>query len=522
MNDTEFNLLHEPWILVMNADGAIETVSIISVFEQAHVIRSLSGELPTQDMSVFRLLLAILYAADRHSENGDIFSDPEQAVSAWFSEWDKGQFNMDKIRNYLNKYEDRFYLFHPQRPFYQANIVKGTEYDASKLIGDLSESSNKPRLFSLRGEESKKRLDYAEAARWLLHINSFDDSSIKPTTRGADLPPVGVGWLGKLGLISTQGNNLFETLMLNYVLLDRNEDSFPDGEAVWERNEVCIEERRKIPAPTSPLELLTLQSRRMLLNRDGSAVTGFKSIGGDVFPSENSMIEQMTVWKTDDDNGWKPKRHDITRSIWRDYSVIISSNTDIMEPGVIRWFSYLKDHGLDYKFLRLRIVGMAYGDKNSSVEDVFEDSLSINAGLLADIGKIWNVRIEENLKLTDMCVKELGNFARSLSEISGNGNDNRFQVSADARRTAYYNLDQPFRRWLLSINPNDFNSLNDKMNEWLDITKNETIRIGKQMLDNSSETAIIGKSMSNNAITKFRLFRNKIYELIGGDVNIQI
>ena len=515
MNDIEFNLLHEPWILAMKDDGAIEAMSIISVFEQAHKIRSLSGELPTQDMSVFRLLLAILYATDRHSENGDRFNDPDKAVDAWFSIWNEGQFDINKIRKYLCNYEDRFYLFHPQRPFYQVNIAKGTEYDASKLIGDLSESNNKPRLFSLRGEESKKQINYAEAARWLLHIISFDDSSIKPTTRGANLPPVGVGWLGKLGLIYIQGKNLFETLMIYYVLLDRNEDQFPDGKTIWERDDVCTEERRKISTPSSLLELLTLQSRRIQLKRDNSAVIGFRSIGGDVFPSENSMIEQMTVWKTDDDKGWKPKRHDITKLVWRDYSTIISANGEVMEPGVIRWVSYLKDHGLDCKMLQLKIVGITYGDKNSSIDDIFEDSLSINAELLADAGKIWNVRIEENLKCTDKCVKELGNFARSLSEVSGNGNDNGFQISADARRVAYYNLDQPFRRWLLSIDPNDLSHLNDKMNEWLNITRHETIKIGNQMLDNSSETALVGKDMNNNAINKFRLFRNKIYELVG-------
>lgn len=518
MNDTEFNLLHEPWILAMKDDGAVEELSIISVLEQAHEIRTLSGELPTQDMAISRLLLAILYASDMHSECNVDFSDPDQAVDAWFSSWNKQQFDMDKICKYLDTYEDRFYLFHPQRPFYQACIAKGTEYDASKLIGDLSESSNKPRLFSSRGEKTKKQLEYAEAARWLLHINSFDDSSNKPT-RGANLPPVGVGWLGKLGLISIQGGNLFETLMLNYVLLDRNEDTFPDGEAIWERNEVCLTERRIIATPTSPLDLLTLQSRRILLKRDGSVVTGFKSIGGDVFPPENALIEQMTVWETDDDNGWKPKRHNISRAMWRDYSAIISSGANAMDPGVVRWVAYLKNNGLDYKTLRLNVVGIAYGDKNSSVDDVFEDSISINAGLLASIGKIWNVRIEANLELTDKCVKEFGSLVSDISSFSGNSDDGCSQVSKYAKQSAYYSLDQPFRRWLQSIDPEDVDSLNDKMNEWLNTTKTVIIQMGKRILDESSETAIVGKDMESNAMNRFRKFSNKIYKIIGGDVD---
>ena len=37
---------------------------------------------------------------------------------------------------------------------------------------------------------------------------------------------MGAGWLGKLGYIQAQGNNLFETLMLNLTLLQ-------DGVKLW-------------------------------------------------------------------------------------------------------------------------------------------------------------------------------------------------------------------------------------------------------------------------------------------------
>ena len=66
MNEKEFNLLHEPWILVMRPDGMTEEVSLLDVFRRAPEFQSLAGELPTQDVAVLRLLLAILHAVFGH------------------------------------------------------------------------------------------------------------------------------------------------------------------------------------------------------------------------------------------------------------------------------------------------------------------------------------------------------------------------------------------------------------------------------------------------------------------------
>ena len=61
MNDKDFNLLDEPWIRVIDKDCGIHEVSLIGLFERAHVYRDLCGELPTQDFAVLRLLLAVLH-----------------------------------------------------------------------------------------------------------------------------------------------------------------------------------------------------------------------------------------------------------------------------------------------------------------------------------------------------------------------------------------------------------------------------------------------------------------------------
>lgn len=229
--ECEFNLLDEPWIKVMKRDGTIDEVSLITVFEQAHLYTDLAGELATQNVAVLRLLLAVLHTVfsrvDEHGEDAPI-EETDHALDRWGALWNANCFPIEPIKAYLHTQHEKFWLFHPERPFGQAlSAAKGTEYSAAKLIGELSESSNKIRLFPPRTGKDKTEISYAEAARWLLYVNGYDDTSAKP--KGKNLPSPGAGWLGKLGLITAKGKTLFETLMLNLVLL--KEDYEP-----WEPN----------------------------------------------------------------------------------------------------------------------------------------------------------------------------------------------------------------------------------------------------------------------------------------------
>ena len=63
-------------------------------------------------------------------------------------------------------------------------------------------------------------MTYAQAVRWLLSVNGYDDTSAKPKGEGK-LPSVGAGWLGKIGYIQASGENLFETLMLEFDSAER-------------------------------------------------------------------------------------------------------------------------------------------------------------------------------------------------------------------------------------------------------------------------------------------------------------
>ena len=151
MAEKEFNLLREPWIRVMRPDTTVDELPLPQVLTRSHEYLSLAGEMPTQDVAMLRLLLAVLHAVfTRVNENGISapLQNEDDALDRWEALWNRGSIPAAPVEEYFLRYEERFWLFHPERPFWQAPAAKiGTEYSAAKLNGEMSESSNKNRLF---------------------------------------------------------------------------------------------------------------------------------------------------------------------------------------------------------------------------------------------------------------------------------------------------------------------------------------------------------------------------------------
>ncbi|MDD2359857.1 MAG: type I-E CRISPR-associated protein Cse1/CasA [Syntrophaceticus schinkii] len=505
MNEREYNLLHEKWIVVMKLDGTTDEVSLLELFRSAPELRGLAGELPTQDVAMLRLLLAILHAVfGRYDLDGNFapLASPSEALKRWKSLWDKGTFPMSIIEDYLQHYEDRFWLFHPERPFYQvAKLGKATDYTAAKLNGELSESNNKLRLFPQRTGNVKNTLPYAEAARWLLYVNSFDDTSAKPKTKG--LPSPGAGWLGKLGLVTAGGDNLLETLLLNLVFLKDGEDKLWGKEKpVWEAETVKPDERTKITIPDNPSELLTLQSRRLLLKHEGNWVTGYYLLGGDFFPKENAISEQMTLWqnaakKKTDPPEYHPKRHDPARQLWRDFSALVGQaeqGNNERRPGVIGWLSRLKaDNIITRTHFRFQTAAVKYGDKDFFVDDIFSDSLSFNADLLTNLGKNWVHRIINEINATDKLVDQVRWLAHNLARATGDGDKESLKKKKNAaKEQAYFRLDAPFRQWLEGIVP-ERDSMEETCKQWREQARRIVRELGKELVTQSGPQAFVGR-----------------------------
>lgn len=505
MKEIEFNLVDEPWIRVLLPDGKVQEVGIKDVLLNAPEYVDLAGELPTQDVAVLRMLLAILHTVlspvdeDGHHAS---FSSSDDALICWSEVWNQGSFTKKPLEEYLDKWKDRFWLFHPKRPFWQTpQAAIGTRYGSSKLNGEISESSNKLRLFTSYSKAGKNTLSYSQAARWLLYINGYDDTSAKPKTKGR--PSVGVGWLGKLGLILAQGNNLFETLMLNLTLLKDGKETWGPAKPCWELDVPESVERREISWPDNVAQLLTLQSRRLLLYRSASdsVVAGYSLLGGDFFSRDNFFSEQMTVWKAvgkkNEPRVFRPKRHNHSIQFWREFPSVFTEEANVHQPGIVQWIATLMDtECLDsHALIHFRIVAVEYGDKDFFVTNTFSDALSFHAKLLENMGLSLRKIVTEEISHCESLATQVGVLAKDLAVASGG--DGR-ALSRQAQSQFYFNIDQPFRNWLSSINPGwEEEKKNKSQAEWQKTAQKIARALGDQMILKAGVAAFVGRNLTN-------------------------
>lgn len=544
MKDIEFNLLDEKWILVRKSDCTVDELSLTDALLKSHEYVELAGELPTQNVSILRLMLAVLHTVfSRYSPQGEPspLYDSDDAADRWKELWNAGRLPEKPIRDYLASVHDRFWLFHPERPFYQTEAAKiGTEYTASKLNGAVSESGNKIRLFCGCTGVQKSELSYSEAARWLLYVNNYDDTSSKP--KGKNLPSPGAGWLGKLGLITIRGNNLFETLVYNLILLNhkRNFSEVWGPECpAWEPDVPNTAERAEIPMPDNLSELYTLQSRRLWLNRDDNEkVIGYNLLGGDFFEKMDAFIEPMTVWSKVKGNEragekFQPRRHDSSVQMWREFSYAFETAEGSHIPGVVLWTKYIKQMLPESrKLISFSIASVQYGDKDFFVNDVFSDSLTFHTDLITEIGEHWRAKITEEIEKCKKSAAALRDLAKDIELAAGSAEDTVLKraVVERAREQYYYEIDLPFRNWLERIDPNwEIVSEQEEqaLREWHETAKRIALRIGQELVESAGTAAIVGRAVKDkndkeryySAPDAYRYFKVKLNEIYPKEEN---
>ena len=523
MEQMEFNLLDEPWIRVMTEDCTVVERSLMQVLLNSHRYQRLAGELPTQDVALLRLLLAILqtvfYRVDPEGED-DPIEDRAAAIRRWQALWNAGRFPVQPIRTYLETWKDRFWLFHPEHPFYQVPAAAvGTKFKASKLNGELSESAHKMRLFPLRDGEEKETLSYAEAARWLVTLIGFDDSASTKKETGT-----GTGWLGDRVNVYAIGENLFETLMLNLVFLKDGRYVWAENMPAWEQPTMTTAKKREIPLPDNQAELLTLQSRRLILSREENRVTGFSSTGGDFFGKEgrvNAFSEQMTLWRA----GKTPKNAvpqfvpapvDPWRQMWRDFEVILGRREDTHIPGVVAWLTELRRKNvIPRKYVHITSVGVTYDSKKGSIADIVSDHLDFQMSLLDAAGELWIVLVGGEIHLIDKVARAVGALAEGLylaqgGQLDGAGKKARQSQRDEGMRLLYAAVDLPFREWLAHIGAQHEDDENTRAQEqqcWRSIVFRIADNLGREMVRDAGTAAFTGRWIVNEmAETNGRFF----------------
>lgn len=507
MKDKEFNLVEEPWIKVLCPNNSSRELSLKDALIYAHEYTDLGGENVLQNVTILRLMLAVLHTVfyNMDTEGKELpIKNIDDAYSRWDQLWDVERFPEKPITEYLEKWKERFWLFHPEQPFFPAPEEKSPKFkipnsEIYKLIGDISESDNKPRVFSSRSGAGKESLSYAEGARWLLFLNGFHDTSLKkPTPK--------VGWLGRCSIIYATGSNLFETLLLNMVMVQDGKiwkAPMPFWETetdFWEQK--TWEEKRgwMVWPPDNQAELLTMPFRRMQLKRENGRITGFSIRGGVYFDRENVYTEQMTAWEKEKDGGFKPRRcKDASRQMWRDFASDFLSSDDCThrQPGIVTWIYNLKNGAKvleKKKIIEFRCAFALYNDGGipyAAICDISTDSLAFHTSLLKEAGTRWQQRISEEIKKIDKMANCVEKLSEDLSYAAGLSENPSGQ---SAKEQLYYMVDIPLRKWLLSIDPLDELADGEKLvQDWHDEARKIGLTLGDKMVKAAGPVALKGR-----------------------------
>ncbi|CAM5265839.1 type I-E CRISPR-associated protein Cse1/CasA [Streptomyces hirsutus] len=133
-NKPSFDLTYRSWVPILRLDGSVETLSLRQVFSEAANVSRIVGDLPTQEFSLVRLLLAV--AHDALDGPGDI--------EEWADLWEDPDC-CSPVEAYLEQHRDRFDLLTPATPFLQTPGLRTTKDEVFCSTGSWPTCPRVPR-----------------------------------------------------------------------------------------------------------------------------------------------------------------------------------------------------------------------------------------------------------------------------------------------------------------------------------------------------------------------------------------
>ena len=559
---SRYNLIDEPWIQVISDDrGTTKKVSLKELFNQAHNFRALGGESRTQNFAILRLLLAIIQTVfsrmnidgkpysmivlderlkDHQDVDRDEFGDyAEELMATWSGLWDLKEFP-NIITEYLDMWKDRFYLLDEQFPFYQVtekdaaksdpynplgkkyiNITEGGEITGKILNRLISESGNKTSLFSPKYEKNnnKEILTEDEMARWLITFQGYTGLSDK-IMFGEEKYKVSKGWLFDIGGIYLEGNNLFETLMLNMVLIHPKEEfQFKRQKPCWE---YTGEENIKTILASGDVdnlsELYTRWSRAVYLDpeKNFDQPSGMNVIKLPEIIHQDQFLELMTLWRYNDagenKDKYTPRKHRPDQALWRAFGLVVVPNSlekNHRRPGIIDWANFLNEQvdKLDFSISSVSMQDDGNATSWMPVDEVC-DALNLDEMIIFDAEKHgWNPRINELIDDTKQAVeKSFRTFVAGLKEIR---NSSSADFVSNQVEELYYKLDGPFRNWLIQVDPKG--SKNDQVKQWKDEAKKIIISHAEDLILNGNPRDYKGVLQDSKMMNVVTVFNKLVY-----------
>jgi CRISPR system Cascade subunit CasA len=374
-----FNLLDEAWIPVRRIDGRLDEVGLLELFRQANQIEGLAETSPPSFVALHRLLLAIVH----------------RALTAGVGRWSTG----DRVRwyreglpaqtlvDYLERWRERFWLFHPSQPFMQVAALESAPETTQKFkpwttLSMAAASGDNPVVFDHNSDCTATPIAASEAIRHLLGLLQFTPGGLIQVLRTADF----AGPLANAIAVIPAGKTLCETLTLGLHPCSSEDSDIPS----WERSPADI---KTLCAPPTlspgPIDRYTRQTRAVLFRREPTAtdieVLLIRYAAGIALRDDPNDLDPATphyVGKL----GPRPVRFADGRAFWRDLPALLPSqdiaHRQSIAPKCMTWAYNLLDQISSDANVDFIVAGVSSGAKPAKMARWRMERHSVPSGAL--------------------------------------------------------------------------------------------------------------------------------------------
>lgn len=360
----DFCLLDEPWLPVRLADGRVLELGLLELFERSGEIVALAETAPPSLVAQYRLLLAITHRA------------LVTALGNWRDKdrvrWYREGLPLAEIRAYLERWRERFWLFHPEYPFMQVAALASCPETAATY----PPSTISVELFY--GTEMFNQDVYShapwlapESIRALLGYLQFVPGGFFPGKKLKSSEKAGP--LVNTAAVLPVGQTLGQTLCLALHASPRA-DAEPDLPS-WERAPLTIADLRGEPLLASgPNDRYTRQSRAVLFLGEGSGLISKLHFAAGLSLSEDPNAPDPMASFRVGSNDLVRLRFEDGRSLWRDLPALVPNAGAGSQAAAV-------------------VQGAVALHRELTFETVYQPLLV--AGLSSDQGKLLRWRMEQ-------------------------------------------------------------------------------------------------------------------------------
>jgi len=410
---SSFDLIHDPWIPVLDRTGALRETGLQDILLNAGNYQSLECENPLETIAIYRFLLAILHRA---------LEGPAKGLQGQAAKrhWMQAGFPAEKINAYLQRYAQRFFLFDPVAPFYQLADLpfEGYTQHWSKLSvaegsGNTSFTTNAA-LRKFAPKEKAGWLSPAQAVRKIFEHQTFVlGGLIKKFIVSAPGAPVNTA-----ALTLIQGQNLLETLCLNLVGYTYASDR---DQPCWEKPPLQTEEVKQDPkiAAEGIVQTYTWFSRsiRLMPEKFGSEL-GVQQIayasGLRFEPVSTDLRDPMVTYVATKESE-RMLGFEEGRVFWRDYHTLLTGQQH-SAPGVFE--NALQLFSLDYSYTPQVLI---FGQGNNQGKVLFWrfEAYPVPPALLKDAEQQQSIQriIQRAITLSEDALSQLNTSAYYLARL---------------------------------------------------------------------------------------------------------